>query len=62
MNETTCELDPCSTKFIYKCLDVLKGTLTKMVKLSLRQDLFTQDWKLGITKSLIKKTSIWIQN
>ena len=32
MNQTTCELDPCSCKLVYKCMDVLKGTLTKMVR------------------------------
>ena len=43
MNQTTYELDPCSSKLVYKCLDVLKGTLTNMVKLSLRQGLFIQN-------------------
>ena len=61
MNQTTCELDPWSSKLVYKCLVVLKGTLTKMVKLSLRQGLFIQDWKLAIVKPLIK-ISIWVQN
>ena len=55
MNQTTCELDPCSSKPVYKCLDVLKGTLTKMVNISLRQDIFIQDWKLVIVNPLIKK-------
>ena len=54
MNQTTCELDLCSSKLVYKCLDVLKGTLTKMVNLSLRQGLFIQDWKLALVKPLIK--------
>ena len=38
-------LEPCSTKHIYRCLDVLKGTLTKMVTLFLTQGLFIQYWK-----------------
>ena len=54
MNQTTCELDPCSCKLVYNELDVLKGTLTKMVNLSLRQGLIIQDWKLAIVKPLIK--------
>ena len=37
MNQTTCELDPCISELVYKCPDVLKGSLTKMVTLSLRQ-------------------------
>ena len=61
MNKTTCELDPCSSKLVYKCLDVHKGTLTTMVNISPRQGLFIQDWKLAIVKPLIK-TSIWVQN
>ena len=58
----TCELDPCNTKLIYKLLDVLKGTLTKMVNLSLRQGLFMQDWKLAKLKAINKKISHWIQD
>ena len=42
-NQAICDLDPCSTKLVYKCLEVLKGTLTKMVNLSLKQGLFIQD-------------------
>ena len=61
MNQTTCELYPCSTKLVYQCLDVLKGTLIKMVNLSLRQGLFIKDWKLAIVKPLIK-ISILVQN
>ena len=39
MSEMTCKLDPCSSKHIYKCLGELKGTLTKMANLSLKQEL-----------------------
>ena len=59
MNQTTCELDPCSSKLVYKCSDVLKGTLTKMVDLSLRQGLFIQDWKLAVVKPLIKNIMLY---
>ena len=55
MNQTACKLDSCSPKHVYKYLDVLKWTLTKMVNLSLRQGLFIKDWKLAIVKPLIKK-------
>ena len=56
MDQITCKLYPCSTKHIYKCLDILKGILTKMVNLSLRQGLSIQDWKLAIVKPFLKKT------
>ena len=58
INQTTCELDPCSSKLVYKCLDVLKGTLTKLVKLSLRQGLFIHNSKLAIAKPLIKNINL----
>ena len=61
MDQTTYELDPCSSKLVYKCLDVLKGTLTKMVNLSLRQGLFIQDWKLAIVNPLIKNIDLGME-
>ena len=61
MNHSSYEPDPCSAKLVYKCLDVLKGTLTKMVNLSLEQGLFIQDWELAVDNPLIK-TSIWVHN
>ena len=62
MNKTTCELDPCSSKLIYKCLDVYKGSLTKLINLSLRHGLFILDWKLAKVKPLIKRISTKVKN
>ena len=55
MIQTTCELDPFSSKLVYNWLDVLKGTLTKVVNLLFREGLFIQDWKVAVVKPLIKK-------
>ena len=52
MNQTTCELDLHSTKPTLKCLGVLKGTLTKMITLSLRMPIHS-GLELAIVKPLI---------
>ena len=58
MNQTKCELDPCSTKPVYKYMYVHKGTLAKMVILSLEQSLFIQAWKLATIKPLMKNINL----
>ena len=41
MNQTTRQLDPCSSKLVYKSLEVLKVALTKMVNLSHTRSIYS---------------------
>ena len=52
MKPTTCQMDPCNTKFLLKFMDTILDTLTKIVNLSIRQGIFLPEWKLATVQPL----------
>ena len=54
MNYTTCQTDPSNTSFLLKSLDIILGTLTKIINKSLTQAKFLQSWKTASVRPLLK--------
>ena len=54
MHYTTCELDPCNTKFLMKFKDTLIGTITKIINISLTSGQYLDEWKVAVVRPLIK--------
>ena len=54
MHYTTCEMDPCNTKFLMKFKDTLTGTITKTVNVSLTTGQYLDEWKIAVVRPLIK--------
>ena len=47
MHYTTCEMDPCNTKFLMKFKDTLIGIITKIINISLTSGQYLDEWKFG---------------
>ena len=58
MKPTTCQIDPCNTKFLLKFTDTKLDILTKIVNLSITQGIFVPEWKLATVQPLIKSTKL----
>ena len=54
MHYTTCELDQCNTKFLMKFKDILIGTITKIINISLTSGQYLDEWKVAVVRPLIK--------
>ena len=54
MHYTTCEMDPCITKFLMKFKDTLIGTITKIINVSLTTGRYLDEWKIAVVRPLIK--------
>ena len=54
MHYTTCEMDPCNTKFLMKFKDTLIGTITKIINISLTTGQYLDEWKVAVVRPLIK--------
>ena len=54
MHYTTCEMDPCNTKFLMKFKDTLIGTITKIINVSLTTGKYLDEWKVAVVRPLIK--------
>ena len=54
MHYTTCEMDPCNTKFLMKFKDTLIGTITKIINVSLTTGQYPDEWKIAVVRPLIK--------
>ena len=54
MHYTTCEMDPCNTKFLMKFKDTLIGTITKIINMSLTSGQYLDEWKVAVVRPLIK--------
>ena len=58
MKPTTCQMDPCNTKFLLKFMDTILDTLTLIVNLLITQGIFLPEWKLATVQLLIKPTEL----
>ena len=54
MHYTTCEMDPCNTKFLMKFKDTLIGTITKIINVSLTTGQYLDEWKIAVVRPRIK--------
>ena len=54
MQYTTCEMDPCNTKFLMKFKDTLIRVITKIINVSLTTGQYLDDWKIAVVRPLIK--------
>ena len=51
-------LDPCPTHIVKQCIDILLPSLTKLVKLSLKNGIFPNPLKQAIATPLLKKSTL----
>ena len=54
MHYTTCEMDPCNTKFLMKFKDTLIGIITKIINVSLTIGQYLDEWKIALVRPLIE--------
>ena len=54
MHYTTCEMDPCNTKFLMKFKDTLIGTITKIINVFLTTGQYLDNWKITVVRPIIK--------
>ena len=52
------DLDPMPTVLLKACIDTLLGTITNIVNVSLRTDIFPDDFKQAHVNPLLKKTTL----
>ena len=50
----SCSLDPCPTHIVKQCIDILLPSLTKLVNLSRKNDIFPNPFKQAIVTPLLK--------
>ena len=58
MNPTTCIIDPCNTRFLFKFKETILDAITTTVNQSLTTGEFLDDWKMAIVRLLIKSTNL----
>ena len=58
IKEALYSLDPCSTYILKECIDILLPSLTKLVNLSLKNEIFPNPFKQAIVTPLLKKSTL----
>ena len=58
MNQTTCIIDPCNTRFLLKCKETILDAITIIGNQSLTTGEVLDDWKMAIVRPLIKGTNL----
>lgn len=57
-SNSSCGLDPISTKLLKSCLDVLAPVICQMVNLSLQNSFVPDEWKTAIVTPIVKKSGL----
>ena len=54
----SCDLDPCPTQIVKDCADILAGSITMIINLSLAEGKFPDTFKIAHVTPLLKKPSL----